>query len=95
MIVIRLARRGAKKRPFFHVVVADKCCKRDGRFIEKLGYLNPVAAKHEENLRLNMERINYWIKQGANPSHRVNLLMKKYKKKIEAEPVQVSEINAE
>lgn len=80
MVVIRLARRGAKKRPFYNVVVADKRCPRDGRFIERVGYFNPVATGGEVRLQLELERINHWVEQGALPSDRVYSLIKEFKK---------------
>lgn len=83
MVVIRLALHGAKKRPFYHVVAADKRCKRDGRNLEKLGYFNPVARGQEKRLHLEMERIEYWISQGAQVSDRVQSLLKEVKKNPE------------
>ncbi len=79
MVVIRLARGGAKKKPFYHVVAADKRAPRDGRFIEKLGYFNPVAQGKAEPLRLNLERIDHWLSVGAKPSDRVADLIKQAK----------------
>lgn len=76
MVTIRLARGGAKKRPFYHIVVADSRRARDGRFIERLGFFNPVARGNEEKLRLDTERLNYWVSQGAQPSDRVAKLVK-------------------
>lgn len=76
MVVIRLRRLGAKKRPFYHVVVADSRFAASGRFIEKVGFFNPIAAGKEERLRLQLDRIQHWISQGAQPSDRVSLLMK-------------------
>lgn len=76
MVTIRLTRGGAKKRPFYHVVVADSRSPRDGRFIERLGYFNPLAAAHEAKLSLNTERLNYWLSQGASTSERVAQLVK-------------------
>ncbi|MGE0371493.1 MAG: 30S ribosomal protein S16 [Gammaproteobacteria bacterium] len=76
MVTIRLARGGAKKRPFYHIVVADSRRPRDGRFIERIGYFNPVAAKNEPKLTLDGERLNYWLSQGAQPSERVSMLAK-------------------
>ena len=73
---IRLARGGAKKRPFYHIVVADSRSPRDGRFIEKLGFYNPMVPKdHEDRLRLNRERIEHWLKTGAKPTERVALFL--------------------
>ena len=76
MVVIRLSRGGAKKRPFYHIVVADKRRSRNGRFIERLGYFNPIAAGKDVGLNLNAERAEYWISQGAQPSDRVKSLLK-------------------
>jgi small subunit ribosomal protein S16 len=69
---IRLARAGAKKRPYYHIVVADSRSPRDGRFIEKLGSYNPMLpAEHEDRVRLQGERIHHWVGQGAQPTERV------------------------
>jgi len=76
MITIRLARGGAKKRPFYHLVVADSRKARDGRYIERLGYYNPLAAGAEKCLVLENERIQYWLGLGAQPSERVAKLLK-------------------
>ncbi len=80
MVVIRLSRRGAKDRPFYHVVVADQRFPRDGRYIEKIGYFNPIAAGQETKLQLDLDRVDHWIKQGAQPSPRVAALVKSFKK---------------
>lgn len=80
MVCIRLSRAGAKKRPFYHVVVTDRRNRRDGRYIERVGYFNPVGRDHEENLRIDLERIDYWLGQGAQPSERVAALVKKHRK---------------
>jgi small subunit ribosomal protein S16 len=77
MVVIRLARGGAKKRPFFNVVVADSRNRRDGRFIERVGFFNPIAGEREEALRLALDRIDYWRKNGAQVSDTVQGLIKK------------------
>lgn len=77
MVVIRLARGGAKKRPFFNVVVADSRNRRDGRFIERVGFYNPIAAKGEEALRLAADRITFWQARGAKLSDTVAGLVKK------------------
>lgn len=71
MVVIRLSRGGTNKRPFYTVVAADRRASRDGRYLERLGYFNPIATGGEKRLGLNQERINYWIGQGAQPSERV------------------------
>ncbi|BCX82316.1 small subunit ribosomal protein S16 [Methylomarinovum caldicuralii] len=80
MVTIRLARGGAKKRPFYHVVVADKRAKRDGRNIERLGYFNPLAEGGDDRLRLDMERLAYWQNQGAQLTDRVKSLLKEWRK---------------
>jgi small subunit ribosomal protein S16 len=76
MVIIRLARGGANKQPFFRIVVADSRRATSGRFIEHVGFFNPRAAEHEEKLRVNMERVQHWLKHGAKPSERVALLLK-------------------
>ncbi len=76
MVTIRLARHGAKKRPFYQIVVADSRQTRDGRFIEKVGFFNPIAQGKEEKLRLDLDRVNHWIGQGAAVSDRVATLIK-------------------
>lgn len=69
---LRMSRHGAKKRPFYHIVVADSRCARDGRYLEKLGTYNPMVEKdHADRLRLNVERIKYWLSVGAQPSDRM------------------------
>ncbi|SUO94837.1 30S ribosomal protein S16 [Suttonella ornithocola] len=81
MLAIRLSRGGSKKRPFYHVVATDSRNARDGRFIERLGFFNPIARGQEEELRLNIERIEYWVSKGGQVSDRVKSLMKQYKAK--------------
>ena len=76
MLTIRLARAGVKKRPFFHIRVADSRKPRDGRFIEKVGYFNPIASGQEVRLEVDQERIDYWISQGAQLSDRVITLLR-------------------
>ena len=72
MLKIRLARGGAKKRPYYNIVVADSHSPRDGRFIEKLGTYNPLLAKDDEKrVVMNMERVQHWLSQGAQPTDRV------------------------
>lgn len=80
MVSIRLSRAGAKKRPFYHLVVTDSRNRRDGRYIERVGYFNPVGTEREENLRVDIERIDYWLSQGAKPSDRVAALLKASRK---------------
>jgi small subunit ribosomal protein S16 len=84
MVSIRLARSGAKKRPFYHVVVADSRSKRDGRYIERVGFFNPIAKGQEERLRLDSERIEYWFSNGAQATERVASLIKEAAKKAAA-----------
>jgi small subunit ribosomal protein S16 len=74
MVKIRLSRGGAKKHPFYHIVVTDSRKARDGRSIERLGFFNPVARGQEERLRLNLERVDYWTGVGAQLSDRVKKL---------------------
>ncbi|MFL2553941.1 MAG: 30S ribosomal protein S16 [Candidatus Rariloculaceae bacterium] len=76
MVTIRLSRGGAKKRPFYHIVVTDSRNRRDGRYIERLGYFNPIAAGGERKLKLDLERADYWVSQGAQTSDRVANLVK-------------------
>lgn len=76
MVVIRLARGGAKARPFFNIVVADKRNRRDGRFIERIGFYNPVATSGEEGLRIAQDRLTYWRGVGAQASETVERLLK-------------------
>ena len=80
MVSIRLSRGGAKKRPFYHIVVTDQRNRRDGRYIERLGYFNPVAVGGQDQMRIDLPRVDYWIGKGAQPSDRVNSLIKGYKK---------------
>ena len=75
MVKIRLSRGGAKKKPFYHIVVADSRNKRDGRRIEKIGFFNPMAKGQEESLRLDLERVDYWTGVGAQLSERVENLV--------------------
>jgi small subunit ribosomal protein S16 len=76
MVTIRLARGGAKKRPFYQVVVTDSRNARDGRFIERIGFFNPIASGKEEKLRVNTDRYAHWLSVGAQPSERVAALVK-------------------
>lgn len=80
MVVIRLARAGAKKRPFYHVVVTDSRRRRDANYIESLGYFNPVARGQEIRLHLDIEKVTHWQGLGAQLSDRVESLIKEYKK---------------
>jgi small subunit ribosomal protein S16 len=76
MVSIRLSRGGAKKRPFYQIVVADSRSSRDGRFIERIGFFDPMASGTGERVRLDRARFDYWIGTGAQPSNRVNSLVK-------------------
>lgn len=78
MVVIRLSRTGAKKRPFYHIVVTDRRSPRDGGFIEKVGYFNPIARGKDIKLFMQIERIQYWVGVGAKCSDRITALMKDY-----------------
>jgi small subunit ribosomal protein S16 len=80
MVTIRLARGGSKNRPFYHIIVADSRQPRDGRYIERLGYYNPIATGHEVPLEITTERVEYWLSQGAQISEQVKNLLKKAKK---------------
>jgi small subunit ribosomal protein S16 len=79
MVVIRLARGGAKKRPFFNIVVADSRLRRDGRFIERIGFYNPVAAGGEQPLRVAFDRVEHWTGHGAQMSPTVRRLVEQAK----------------
>lgn len=85
MIRIRLARSGSRQNPFYHIVVTNRLSSRDGRYIERLGFLNPVAVGGETPLRIDQERVQYWVKQGAKMSERVKNLVKFYNRHGEGE----------
>ncbi|MEL0637982.1 MULTISPECIES: 30S ribosomal protein S16 [Marinomonas] len=76
MVTIRLSRGGSKKRPFYHLNVADSRRARDGRYIERLGFFNPVARGQEERLRIDLDRVNHWVSLGAQLSDRAAQLVK-------------------
>ncbi len=80
MVVIRLSRSGAKKKPFYHMVVSDKRSKRDGKYIERIGYFNPVARGQAVRLHIDTERLEHWKSVGAIPSDRVTFLYKDFLK---------------
>ena len=84
MVVIRMARGGSKKRPFFNIVAADSRNRRDGRFIERIGFYNPLASESEEGLRLAQDRLTYWQGVGAQLSPTVARLVKEGGKKAAA-----------
>ena len=80
MVTIRLSRGGSKKRPFYSILVADQRRSLRGRFVERVGFYNPIASGKEEKLRIDTARIDHWISQGAQPSERVSQLYKQAKK---------------
>ena len=82
MVVIRMARGGAKNRPFYNIVVADSRMPRDGRFIERIGFYNPKAPESEKNFRIALDRVEHWVKQGAQPSAAVKKLIKRGKTQV-------------
>ena len=79
MVRIRLSRGGALKRPFYHIIVTDRRNRRDGRYLERLGYFNPIAAGGEDQIKVDLERADYWLSKGALPSDRVAKLLKQYR----------------
>ena len=85
MVTIRMSRGGAKKRPFYHIVVTDSRRSRDGRYIERIGFFNPIATGGEERLRIDTERTEYWNSRGAQFSARVARLLKDYQKGQQAQ----------
>ena len=88
MVTIRLSRGGAKKRPYYHIVVTNSRSRRDGRYIERLGFFNPVASgKITEPLRIDLARAQYWLSNGAQASERVQQLIKQYSKNAPVAPV--------
>jgi small subunit ribosomal protein S16 len=82
MVVIRMARGGAKNRPFYNIVVADSRMPRDGRFIERIGFYNPKASEKEPKYRIALDRVAHWVSQGAQPSDAVKKLIKRGKKQV-------------
>jgi small subunit ribosomal protein S16 len=80
MVTIRLTRRGAKKQPFYHIVVTDSRLRQGGMALEQVGYFNPIPAGKQTRLQLDLGRIDYWISKGARPSDRVAELVKKHRK---------------
>lgn len=86
MVKIRLARGGAKKRPFYHIVVTDSRSARNGRNIERVGYYNPVATGGEQRVVIEDERVKYWVSNGAQMSDKVAALYKDYQKAAAAAP---------
>ena len=80
MVRIRLTRHGSKKSPFYHITVADQRRSRDGRFIERLGYFNPVAKGNAQEYRIEMDRVDYWLSKGAQPTDMVKKLVSRARK---------------
>jgi small subunit ribosomal protein S16 len=80
MVTIRLARGGAKKRPFYHIVVTDSRNRRDGRYIERIGFFNPIAKGNEVRLQVDFARVDHWVSNGAQTSDRVAGLIKQERK---------------
>lgn len=84
MVTIRLARMGAKKQPYYQLTVADRRAPRDGRFIERVGFFNPIARGQAQRLRVDLERVDYWLSVGAKPSKRVASLIEEARRNPEA-----------
>jgi len=84
MVTIRLARGGSKKRPFYHVHVTDSRRSRDGRYIERVGFFNPIARGQEERIRIDAERVEYWVSKGAQCSERVLNLLQQAQESVAA-----------
>ena len=80
MVTIRLARGGSKKRPFYHIHVSDSRSPRDGRYLERVGFFNPIASGQEERLRVDLERVDHWVGLGAQTSDRVAKLVDEVRK---------------
>ncbi|HQZ45055.1 MAG TPA: 30S ribosomal protein S16 [Usitatibacteraceae bacterium] len=86
MVVIRMARGGAKNRPFYNVVVADSRMPRDGRFIERIGFYNPKASGNDPSFRIALDRVEHWVSKGAQPSDAVRKLIKRGKAQVAGKP---------
>jgi small subunit ribosomal protein S16 len=86
MVVIRMARGGAKNRPFYNIVVADSRMPRDGRFIERIGFYNPKAAENEPRYRIALDRVEHWVGKGAQPSDAVRKIIKRGKAEAAGQP---------
>ena len=90
MVVLRLSRGGAKKRPFYSIVAADKRARRDGNFIERVGFFNPVASGGEVSLRIAMDRLTYWTSNGAQMSPAVAKLVDRFARQVASQPASVA-----
>ena len=86
MVRIRLARHGSKKNPFYHITVADQRRSRDGRFIERVGYFNPVAKGYAQEYRIEMDRVDYWVSKGGQPTEMVKKLVSRARKETAEVP---------
>jgi len=84
MVTIRFARAGALKRPFYHIVVTDSRSRRDGRYIERVGYYNPIAVGADRPVSINFERLDHWLSKGAQTSATVANLLKRHRKQVAA-----------
>jgi small subunit ribosomal protein S16 len=91
MVRIRLSRGGALKRPFYHIVVTDGRSRRDGRYIERLGFFNPIASGGEARLTVDLARADQWLASGAQPSERVTQLLKQCRRSGQGEAAQAAE----
>jgi small subunit ribosomal protein S16 len=80
MVTIRLARSGARNAPYYHLTVCDRAAKRDGRFVERVGFFAPLARGASQRLNVDLDRVDYWLKQGAKPSERVDRLIREARK---------------
>ena len=86
MVTIRLTRRGAKKQPFYHIVVTDSRERQGGKSLERIGFFNPIPAGKQQRLQVDLARVDYWISKGAKPSDRVAELVSKQRRQIAATP---------
>ena len=84
MVTIRLTRRGAKKQPFYHIVVTDSRERQGGRPLEHIGYFNPIPAGKQQRLQVDLARVDYWVSKGAKPSDRVAELVSKQRRQVAA-----------
>lgn len=91
MVIIRLSRGGAKKRPFYQIVVADRRAPRDGRLLEKIGFFNPLEPEGPGRLRLDLERLEHWTRRGAQPTERVAALADACRRQAERAPAAKTE----
>ena len=79
MVIIRLSRGGTTKRPFYHIVATDSRNRRDGRYLERIGFFNPIASGHDASLQIDLGRVDYWVSKGAQVSARVAALLDTYR----------------